>query len=98
MNPIDALVAVIQSLLNHALLLKQKTTVDPNAINAIANAVDTADTAVSAVLSTPDPGPRKDLDFSLLDAAVLAFKSSSAINQGAANAVATLIGLNTPKG
>jgi hypothetical protein len=98
LNPLDALVAVIQSLLNHALLLKQKKTVDAAAISAISDAVNNADTAVAAVLSAPDPGPRTDLDFTLLDAAVLAFKSSSAINQDGANAIAQLITMNIPKG
>lgn len=99
MKPIDSLIQVIQSLLSHALALKQRTTPpDAAAVNAVADAVNTADTAVAAILTAPAPGPRTDLDFSLLDAAVLAFKSSPAINQDAANAVATLIGLNTPKG
>lgn len=77
--------------------LATKKVVDPAQLATLENDLNNVDTTLATIVATPDPGPRTDLDFSVLDANVLAFKSSSVVNQSAVNNVGQLVKLNTPR-
>ncbi len=77
--------------------LATKKVVPQAQMDALENDLNNIDTTLATIVSTPDPGPRNDLDFSILDNAVLAFKSNGKITQNSVNNVAGLLIINTPK-
>lgn len=94
---VSNLEAILQSLLSHVSALAGKDASNQAAVDALASTANNLDQSIVQIIQTPDPGPRTDLDFSKLDAAVLAFKENKTISQQDADNVAGLITRNTPQ-
>src|SRR4051812_22952522 len=71
-------------------LAAKSPTLQPQ-VDALAEAFNNLNTTAANIVQAPDPGPRTDLDFSKLDAAVSNFKVNRRISQQDADNVAGLI-------
>jgi len=88
---------ILKALAAHVGQLNGRDAINQPAIDNLAQVANNLDQSVIQIIQTPDPGPRTDLDFSALDAAVSAFKQNTKISQTDANNVAGLIHQNTPR-
>lgn len=94
---IESLQAVLQSLSDHLQQLAAKDAVHQDAVNALVDPASKLDAGIVAIIAAPDPGPRTDIDFAQLDAAVNVFKQNTKISQTDVDNVAGLIVRNTPQ-
>ena len=94
---ISNLNAILQSLSGHIQALAAKDAVHQPAVDSLTEAANQLDGQIVQIIQAPDPGPRADLDFSQLDAAVNVFKQNKTISQQDADNVAGLITRNTPQ-
>jgi hypothetical protein len=94
---ISNLNAILQSLSGHIQALATKDAVHQPAVDSLTEAANQLDGQIVQIIQAPDPGPRTDLDFSQLDAAVNVFKQNKTISQQDADNVAGLITRNTPQ-
>ncbi len=87
---------ILQALAAHVGQLNGRDAINQPAIDNLTQEANNLDQSIIQIIQTPDPGPRKDLNFSQLDAAVAAFKENGKISQTDANNVAGLVQRNTP--
>ena len=88
--------AAIQNLQSRVPVLAAKNATNQPAVDAAVNDANTLDQNLVNIMSTPDPGPRTDLDFTALDTAVAIFKQNKTITQQDADNLAGLVTRNTP--
>ncbi len=94
---VSNLQSIVTNLQSHVVALADKDVSNQGAVDALADTANNLDTAVVAIVNTPDPGPRTDLSFALLDGAVETFKKNRTISQNDTDHVAQLITQNTPQ-